>query len=207
MRYKLFNHKDYSVMVSKCGQVMTVERKVNATLKRGLGAVETYKVIKPVKLRQFEKNGYHYVNIKTNNKLKRVLVHRLVMMTFCPVDNPETLEVNHKDFDKSNNQLSNLEWVTKSQNIAHAVAGGRLVTSKRIAWDRARVGERNPKSTLTRDVARKIFLAKGLQKDIANKYKTHQTTVSAIKLGKLWASDTEDLRIKTCHSGKKIKGE
>lgn len=57
-------------------------------------------------------------------RTKGRLLHRLLAQTFIP--NPKNLkEVNHKDFDKWNNTLGNLEWVSKRTNTDHAMAGGR----------------------------------------------------------------------------------
>lgn len=53
-------------------------------------------------------------------KRKCVMVHRLMAQAFIP--NPLNLQqVNHKDENKSNNDMSNLEWVTASQNIRHSI--------------------------------------------------------------------------------------
>lgn len=57
-------------------------------------------------------NGYYTVSINGNNEY----VHRLVAKAF--IDNPNNLnEINHKDEDKSNNRVDNLEWCTKSYNV------------------------------------------------------------------------------------------
>ncbi len=62
-----------------------------------------------------KKNGYKYV---IHNK-KSHLIHRLVSFAFIP--NPhDKPHVNHKDGVKSNNHVSNLEWVTRSENEIHA---------------------------------------------------------------------------------------
>lgn len=69
---------------------------------------------------QFDKNGEGYirVNLFSNGKKKRYFIHRLVAETFIP--NPENKpQVNHKDGNKQNNELSNLEWVTCSENGLH----------------------------------------------------------------------------------------
>lgn len=63
-----------------------------------------------------------YLLIKPNNKTERV--HRLVAMTFMPNDDDSKTEVNHKDGIKTNNEISNLEWVTSKENKQHAIAHG-----------------------------------------------------------------------------------
>ena len=69
------------------------------------------------------KNGYRYVTLYSNNSSKKLYVHRLLAELFIP--NPEGKRtVNHKDGDKTNNCLSNLEWHTDSENIQHAYDNG-----------------------------------------------------------------------------------
>ena len=60
------------------------------------------------------------VMLYKNKKSKRFTVHRLVALTFIP--NPEDKpQINHKDGDRTNNSVSNLEWVTQSENMRHSV--------------------------------------------------------------------------------------
>lgn len=61
--------------------------------------------------------GYNYVNLYKNGKINHLKVARLMCMTF--VDDVKPF-VNHKDGNKSNDVLSNLEWCTPSQNTKHA---------------------------------------------------------------------------------------
>ena len=66
------------------------------------------------------RKGYHRVGLHKDGKRQYKAVHRLVAKLF--VDNPGSKpEVNHIDGDKSNNHYTNLEWVTRSENIKHAV--------------------------------------------------------------------------------------
>ena len=61
---------------------------------------------------------YQSVTLR-NNKWKSKLVHRLVAESFIP--NPHNKsQVNHKDGDKLNNNVDNLEWVTAQENMIHA---------------------------------------------------------------------------------------
>ena len=65
-------------------------------------------------------SGYEYVHLcNGKGKTKLFRVHRLVAEMFIP--NPNNLpEVNHKDGDKLNNNVKNLEWCTYSENLKHA---------------------------------------------------------------------------------------
>lgn len=67
------------------------------------------------------KSGYLRVwATATDGKRKSFLVHRLVAMAHLDFkENREQLQVNHIDADKGNNSASNLEWVTKQENMNH----------------------------------------------------------------------------------------
>ena len=63
--------------------------------------------------------GYQYVNIKVDGKNTNFAVHRIVANAFIPNPNGYT-EVNHKDYNRLNNCVDNLEWTSSSQNKYHA---------------------------------------------------------------------------------------
>lgn len=68
-------------------------------------------------------DGYLRIQIWKNNKCEFVSVHRLVAETF--IENPLNKPfVNHKDGNKQNNHVSNLEWCTQKENIKHAWSNG-----------------------------------------------------------------------------------
>ena len=79
------------------------------------------KILKPTKI----KNGYLYVGLHKNGIQKTVRVHRLVASAFIP--NPQNLPcVNHKDEDKTNNAVDNLEWCTSQYNANYGTRNERV---------------------------------------------------------------------------------
>lgn len=77
---------------------------------------KTGKLMKPRK----NETGYLRINLTKNGKPKCMRVHRLVAQAFIP--NPENKpEVNHIDFNRENNCVSNLEWVTNQENTQYSV--------------------------------------------------------------------------------------
>ena len=68
------------------------------------------------------KTGYYAVNFVYGGR-KQHLLHRLIALTFIPKNNDRP-HVNHKDCDKSNNSIENLEWCTPKENIRHSCANG-----------------------------------------------------------------------------------
>ena len=97
--------------VSNTGRVRSVDRYDNRNcFRKG-------KVLSPAK----DKNGYLKVVLNCNGKCKTINVHRLVAQEFIP--NPDNLPmVNHKDEDKSNNNVINLEWCDVKYNLSYGTA-------------------------------------------------------------------------------------
>lgn len=104
--------------VSNHGNVKTLAKVMDMPLGHGV-KVFPEKIMSKVKT----KTGYERVKLSNNGSKKLVSVHRLVAMAFLP--NPENkATVNHKDGNKSNNHVDNLEWATTQENEKHAVDNG-----------------------------------------------------------------------------------
>lgn len=79
--------------------------------------------------------GYERIQLRRDGKYQNWSIHRLVAITFIP--NPDDLpELNHKDGDKRNNVVDNIEWCNHSHNIRHAdLTGLRVMPSGKDNWN------------------------------------------------------------------------
>lgn len=83
-------------------------------------SLKTGKILKP----SLSKSGYLQFNLINKNGASSILLHRILMIAFKFNPFYKTLQVNHIDGDKLNNDLENLEWVTASKNTQHAFDTG-----------------------------------------------------------------------------------
>lgn len=84
-----------------------------------------------IELKQYTQFGYNSVGLWKDKKCKKFRVHRLVAQAFIP--NPHNFpHINHKDGDKSNNNVDNLEWCTYQYNIQHSFANGLQTPSGEV---------------------------------------------------------------------------
>lgn len=128
------------------------------------------------------RRGYVYVSVQQGGKRRNYLLSRLVANHFIP--NPENkTQVNHKDGNKSNNSVDNLEWVTSLENIHHAIKNHLTPGSKTysITSTKRKIKEHHVLSI--RNLAR-VGVS---YKEIANKYKLGFSTVVHIVNGTRWA--------------------
>jgi len=99
--------------VSSFGRVRSVKRTVKRLGRYGNNS--TFNVKGEILSQWKRSDGYMSVTLRSGKKQKTYLVHRLVIETFNP--NPDASQwINHKDENKSNNNISNLEWCTPSYN-------------------------------------------------------------------------------------------
>lgn len=86
---------------------------------------------KTIMKQYLNEKGYLTVGFKSLPTRKKFKVHRLVGFAFIP--NPDNKpEINHDDFDKKNNHISNLHWATQKENTHHAQIGGRRPMGRKI---------------------------------------------------------------------------
>lgn len=90
-------NKEYGVWVSNFGNFKDIHKR-------------------PIPKKIYSQNGYVSVKTKHGNRM----AHRLVMYTWCPIEDREAFTVDHLDHNKRNNRVDNLEWVSQAENIMRA---------------------------------------------------------------------------------------
>lgn len=126
-----------------------------------------------LRIQGITKCGYYTVRLCKNGKLKNYLVHRLVAEAFIP--NPYNLPcVNHKDENKQNNNVDNLEWCTKEYNNNYGTKIERQIEkSSKTVFQYSLNGELINEFTSTQDVERKLgYCQPGISRCCNGKYKT-----------------------------------
>ncbi len=159
--------------VSSFGRVRSIPRTIAYSDGRvfNLG----YKVRNLVKTSQ----GYLTVGLGAQNKHKSYRVHRLVALAF--IKNPDNLpHVNHIDFDKSNNRVNNLEWISRENNNRHAKP--RFHTRDRLSHQEVV------------DIFTSYHKEKRSMTSLAAELRLDLHTVSDIINSKSWTEITHDLK-------------
>lgn len=104
-------------MINKLGQIKSMPRVVDSR-KRNSG-VNTRTISLGHLRPELTKRGYLRVTLSNGGAKKRYLLHRLVASIFIP-NTENKPQINHKDGNKENNCVENLEWVTSYENNKHA---------------------------------------------------------------------------------------
>jgi len=132
---------------------------------------------KLMQVNKIDKYGYRCVSLRHMAQNLSTTVHRLVAQAF--IDNPDgKSQVNHKNGDKLDNRVENLEWATSFENMQHAVANLN------------RHGERM-KSSKIKDadvVDIRFLLGHGVaQADVARAFGVSRKTIHSLQHGRTWS--------------------
>lgn len=127
-------------------------------------------------LKHWIQAGYDCVNFYDGHKMIKKTVHSLIADTFIG-KRPHGMCIGHLDGNKNNNHLTNIRYVTYSENNG----------SHRIKHGTELIGENHPMAKLTKQRALEIKNASGSQREIAKTFSVSQYTVWKIKSGNHWS--------------------
>ncbi len=94
-----YTNSGYSYLVSDTGRVMTTE----GNMMKG----------------SLRPDGYQGIALRRGNEMDVLLLHRLVATVFIPKYSKGL--VDHRDYDKQNNYVDNLRWITQRENVLHSL--------------------------------------------------------------------------------------
>ena len=125
-------------------------------------------------------SGYLFVYLSTDSGPVNFLLHRLVLIAFDPVPNYKELQVNHINGIKTCNELTNLEWCTRSENQIHAYKTGLHQSSAMLNENEVY------------EVCELIYSNKYTLDEIAQMYNVKVNVIASIKQKKSWESITSN---------------
>lgn len=166
---------------STLGRIRSLDRKVRMKSKKGNWS---YRPVEGKTLNFLNKiNGAGYYGVSLCDKDH--MVHRLVAITFLGLQKDK--QVNHKDCDKLNNKIENLEWISAKENMQHAVKNGRMDEHiKKMSLKSS--GENNPRAKLSnkqRHAVLELIKRRVYGSHIAKKFGINQASVSWLKVNVL----------------------
>lgn len=139
-------------------------------------------IMKPAK----DAKGYLRTMLLINSKFKTIKVHRIVAQTW--IDNPfNKLQVNHLDFNRENNCIENLEWVTPKENTLHSYKFGRIKKPICINYAKgSKIGTSKITEKQVIEIRNKFKPRIYTREMLANEYGLSPATIKDIILKKSW---------------------
>ena len=160
--------------VSNLGRIKSVDRKV---FRKGKAGVDSWKhVCERIRKQYTDKDGYSIICLAKVGVIKAYKVHVLVMRAFIG-PRPTNFDIRHLDSNPSNNNLENLKYGTRIENMEDARKLGRLKGEYR--------GFKKLIPIQVREIKKQISLGSS-QYVIAKNFSISQATVSMIATGKTW---------------------
>lgn len=144
--------------------------------------------------RKIDTKGYYHIILYHKGHAYDFRIHRLVAIAFIKNYDPENKTlVNHKDGDKLNPHVNNLEWCTYSENAIHAIINKLMIPAK---------GENSGKAIITNEIARDIcgLLEKGemTQREISKALNISEGIIRAIRIKDNWVDISKNYNIDNC---------
>ncbi|MFN8247167.1 MAG: NUMOD4 domain-containing protein [Ferruginibacter sp.] len=150
------------------------------------------KLEEAVSLQESRKKEYMVVynqDLKSRTHYYAPLVHRLVAEYFIPRQSEEHTIVAHLDFDKLNNVVTNLKWMTPQENSSHQQLSPHVQADKEKKKQTVLYGPRTGKLTVTKVMFLKKLLNEGVSvKKLAKQFKVTETQIIRIKKNQNWSS-------------------
>lgn len=122
------------------------------------------------------RRGYQTVRLRYEGRYRTFFIHKLVLLAFVG-PRPDGHQCNHRNGRKEDNRLTNLEWVTGRENMAHSWAMG---------LHRIRVGSESSAAKLTEEQVRAIRQSRATNRAVAREFGVTSSCINCIRTGQTW---------------------
>lgn len=192
IRLKLFRHRDEKdqIKFDELKKEISDLYKIRREKKRKYESPES--VERTTQLIQKKKASLSrrlHTNLKKRTIHHHFMVHRLVVTYFLPQPTKDQIIVAHLDYDKTNNVVSNLKWMTQEEHQEHQNKNPRLIALKKYRKYTQKPRTKGMKLTSTQVIHIKMLLRKKKpSKQIAKQFNISEMQVWRIKSGENWAN-------------------
>lgn len=169
--------------VSNFGRVKSLQRR--ARTRRGDRAVKE----RFLSSTHLDAYGYPIVSLYKDTIPRTFKIHRLVALAFIPVKENKPI-INHKDCNKKNNKVGNLEWCNDHENKVHAWSNGLMERAREKAKLTDNRGEKCGSAKLCAgnviEIRRRYFYKEFTQNSLGKIFKVNRTTIGKIVRRERW---------------------
>ena len=136
----------------------------------------------PIEIKQrLNPDGYYTITVGLTHNRRTRTVHKIVADAFIPTTD-KTLEVDHKDDNRLNNHLSNLQWISHAQNVSKIPFERKSACRKGSKNGRAKLNEQDA------EIIRKMYKDGMTIMEIAKRFERGWTTISHVIKGETWTN-------------------
>lgn len=192
VRLKLYQPRDEKTQAHLHNlrqQVFKLSKELNRQIKEGANKqtiAETTLLLNTLK-KKVSKKFQQDLKARTINY--HSLIHRLVAEYFLPPPIKGQTVVAHLDYDKLNNRVTNLKWMTPEENYEHQKSSPYVIKEKRERQDRQQANPTRAKLTVTKVMLLKKLLNEGKPiKELVKLFKVTDTQIIRIKRGENWSN-------------------
>lgn len=190
VRMKLFKpekEKDQKMFEELKSEILQLEQDKKALISENINFNQIKEISTQIEKKKRNLSKKRQINLKKRTIYFHGLVHRLVAQYFLPKPLPNQVIVAHKDYDKLNNKVENLVWMTKEENLEHQSKSPFVIAERKKRKVTQKDNPRSSKLTETEVMLMKKQLRRGKPiKQIAKNFQISNTQIIRIKKGENW---------------------
>lgn len=184
--------QDKIEFIEKCkGEIASLYQQKKVLLNQNDSIANIQKIEQEIQILKKRLSNILAVDLKARTINAHFLVHRMVAQHFLPLPKESEIIVGHLDYNKLNNKVDNLKWMTQEENAKHQQGSPNVIAEKQKRLIEKRIINQGHKLTSTQVIHIKLLLKKGKgPKELAKKFKVSEMQIWRIKSGENWSHVT-----------------